>query len=103
GVIMVDDVRETLRRAAEHQAAGQPHDAEALCRAVLAHAPSDPQALLLLGQALIDTGRATEAVAALRQSVALQPGSAEVHNQLGRALQATGSLKDAIAVYTRAI
>jgi len=48
-------------------------------------------------------GRLDDAIAAYRQSIALQPGSAEAHRHLGEALRETGQLGEAIDEFRQAV
>jgi predicted Zn-dependent protease len=57
--------------------------------------PSNPYFYELKGQALLEGGRPTEAVAPLRRAVALAPTPALIQILLGQALVATGDKKNA--------
>jgi predicted O-linked N-acetylglucosamine transferase (SPINDLY family) len=55
------------------------------------------------GNALADSGRIAEAIAALSDCVRLKPDFAEAHNNLGNALKCAGRLEDAAAAYQNAV
>ena len=57
-----------------------------LLRKVLAMSPSFPRAHLALGKALLQDGKATEAIVELQEATRLDPQSGEAHYQLGLAL-----------------
>jgi Flp pilus assembly protein TadD len=59
--------------------------------------------LVNLGLALQTGGRSAEAVVALQQATALEPGSFEGHIALGNALKSLGRLEEAIASYRQAL
>ena len=57
--------------------------------ALLAKAPGDPFYLELRGQILLESGKPTEALAPLRQAVAIAPDQPMIQSMLGHALLAT--------------
>jgi tetratricopeptide (TPR) repeat protein len=90
---------DTLARLAEALAAHRARNlagAEALYRAVIAEAPSLPQAHHLFGILLTETGRPQEAAATLRRAAALRPGHADTAIALARACGECGELPEAI-------
>jgi len=68
-----------------------------LLRKVLTMSPSFPRAHLALGKALLQDGKATEAIVELQEATRLDPQSGEAHYQLGLALS-RADRKDEAAV-----
>ena len=64
---------------------------------VIAMAPDFPRAHLALGKALLQEGKATEAVAALQNAVKLEPERGEASYQLGLALVRAGRREEGAA------
>jgi tetratricopeptide (TPR) repeat protein len=64
-------------------------------RALLADAPDDAMAWFGLGRALLELGRADEAVAPFRRATTLDPGYTAAHRDLGRALLDCGEAQAA--------
>ncbi len=71
-------------------------------RRVLKAAPDAPEALHLLGVALLQLGQATEAVAPLRRATRLKPEDAAAWMNLGNALAAGPRRREAIDCYRAA-
>jgi tetratricopeptide (TPR) repeat protein/ADP-heptose:LPS heptosyltransferase len=92
-----------LQQADSAVRAGEPARAEALCRQVLARAPGDPDALRLLGIALLEAGRAAEAIAPLRAALGAAPASLATLDALSAALMAVNDPAAAAAVVRRAL
>jgi len=67
------------------------------------HTPDSPAAHLNLGNALKESGRVDDAIAAYRQAIGLKADFAEAHRNLGVALVARGRLDEAIAACRAAI
>jgi predicted TPR repeat methyltransferase len=65
--------------------------------------PSDPQAKAILGAALLDLGRAADAVACLAEAVAGAPTDLEYRQALSLALEKTGDPDTALLVLTDGI
>ncbi len=76
---------------------GQPAQAQAQIDALIAAQPGNPYFWELKGQALLESGRAREAVGPLRKAVALAPNQPLIRGMLGHALVSTGDPKDAEA------
>jgi predicted Zn-dependent protease len=76
---------------------GNPQNAQREIDALIAVQPKNPYFWELKGQALLEGGRAREAVAPLRRAVALAPGQPLIRAMLGHALVSTGDVKDADA------
>ena len=91
-----------LQRATAAINLGRPEDGERFARNVLAGIPQHPQALHLLGCALLQQNRAAQAVAPLERAArALQDPAVET--QLGIALREIGRTDDALLRLRRAI
>jgi predicted Zn-dependent protease len=74
-------------------------DALAAVDGLIAEQPGNAYFHELKGQALLESGRAREAIAPLRRAVSLSPGAAPIRSLLGQALVAsadTGLLDEAI-------
>ncbi len=63
----------------------------------------EPGALLALGSVYAETGKRSEAVALLKQTVSLVPDSDEAHQRLGRAYLLMGKGAEAIEQYKKAV
>ncbi len=79
-----------LELAQVELAAGAPGTAEVVLREALLIAPKGPQVNERLGVALLQQGRAAEAVQVLEAASALAPGSAKIQASLARARAAAG-------------
>jgi tetratricopeptide (TPR) repeat protein len=91
-----------LAQAAHLLKVGRPADAVVpLCEAVR-WLPGNAALLHDLGLAYLECGRVGEAVTALRNSIAVDPGFQDSHLRLGIALEASGSAEAALAAYQRA-
>jgi predicted Zn-dependent protease len=71
--------------------------AQAQIDALIAAQPNNPYFHELKGQALLEAGRAREALAPLRRATALAPGQVLIRAMLGHALVSTGDARDADA------
>ncbi len=67
------------------------------------HRPTNARALSNLGNALLSSGRAAEAVPHYETALRLSPGFADAHNNLGRALVQTGQMAAAVVHYEHAL
>jgi len=76
---------------------GQPAQAQAQIDGLIAAQPGNPYFWELKGQALLESGRAREAVGPLRKAVAMAPNQPLIRAMLGHALVSTGDPKDAEA------
>ncbi len=92
-----------LRQALASLQAGNPAQAELVCRSVLARTPRDPAALHLLGLSLAAQDRLDDALRSLSKAVALQPDYAEAHYNRGNVLRKLRRMADAIAAYDRVV
>lgn len=84
---------------------GQPDAALRMIDALIAEQPANPYFWELKGQALLEAGRASQAIAPLRKAVALAPGQPLIRTMLGHALVALDtpqSIDEAIRELTNA-
>jgi tetratricopeptide (TPR) repeat protein len=95
----IDDILRLAEKAIEERRAP---DAERLARDALAHDSQHPDALHLLGVALLVQKRAREAVAPLEQA-ARQRASPRIETYLGRALAESGRAGEALTRLRHAI
>ena len=82
--------------------AGDAVKAERLARDWLALQPGDPNALQVLGAAVLKLGRADEAAAHFRAADRAAPQQAPILNMLGKALRRAGDIEGARAALRRA-
>jgi serine/threonine-protein kinase len=78
----------------------RPHEAVGYFRVAVAIRPTSDQAYMMLGRALLDSGDGEGAIAALRQSVALNPNY-PVAKDLANALSPRGGLEEARAAWAK--
>ncbi len=78
---------------------GHSRDAEIGYRQILAAMPDHPEAMRLLGEVLIDNGKADEAVLLLQRLVRLQPRQFIAHYSLGNAFRLGRKPAEAIKAY----
>ena len=94
-------------RAAEHLAASRRGPARRPAieppPEILALRGRGGRAALATGTELLERGQYDEAVTALREAAAAEPGSADAHNALGAALEQTRELAEARVHYERAV
>ena len=94
---------ERLDTARSLHGQGRLAEAEAAYHALLAEAPDDPNALHLLGVVLTQRGDAAGGAAAMRRSLAVQPGQPVVYANLGNARVALNAHDAALESYERAL
>ncbi len=87
----------TLGMAWKTFQAGDPRQAESLCRQILQVDPRNTDVLWVLGMILQAVDRLDEAVAVYQNTLELKPDQAEVHNNLGNTLRQMGRLDEAEA------
>jgi tetratricopeptide (TPR) repeat protein len=92
-----------LRAAATAFNEGRLEEAESLCRAVLANAPRNAEARLLLTALLLGRDRLAEAEACTAEAMTDHAGHPEWLNLRGVALARLGRREEAIACFDRAI
>src|SRR5262245_29923445 len=95
--------QDAIAQIEEFAREGQCDAAEAACRELIARAPHEHKAWVLLGMMALTLGRAAEAEAALRQAVALQPHDARYWNGLSLALLVQGNAVDAESAARQAV
>jgi Flp pilus assembly protein TadD len=96
-------VDEAMQFAVRCHQAGQPVEAEQLCRRILAAQPDHPDALNLLGVLAAQAGCSDLAIELIRRAIAVRPDSAEYHSNLGNLLRAIDRTNQAIAAYRDAL
>ena len=82
-------------RALELLRAGEPAQAEIVCRTALEERAGDPNLLCLMGAAMRRQHRLPEAEAVLRRALARSPRYAKAHEELGTVLLLMGRASDA--------
>lgn len=97
------DVRAVLAQGFERHQAGHLAAAELCYRNALAEKPDDPDALRLLGEILIDRGKAGEAILLLQRLASSYPDHALSHYGLANAYRLAGQHDAAIASYRMAL
>jgi tetratricopeptide (TPR) repeat protein len=98
----MQQVAPLLAQATQLLKAGRPADAVAPLRAAALWLPGNAAILHDLGLACLECGLLGEAVTALRNSIAADPGFQDSHLRLGIALEAAGAVDDALGAYHRA-
>jgi len=103
-------VESALRRGSDFQRSGDLGAAEECYRQVLSLHPEDPGASRLLAPLLAlraqehqERGEIDAAIEGYEESLALDHGQAQVHNNLGNAYKGLGRLEDALASFRQAI
>ncbi len=99
---MTQESAAQLARALAHHQAGELEAAETLYRQALALAPSDPDALHLLGVLAHQRGQHEQAAVLIVESIKASPGIAQYHNSLGETLFALGRTEQALVAYRTA-
>lgn len=93
----------SLEKVLEQQRAGDLRAAEAGYRAILRGAPDDVDALHLLSQVLLQTGRAADALPLVDKVLALDPEFAGAHNTRGSILKGLGRFGEAEKAFRQAL
>jgi tetratricopeptide (TPR) repeat protein len=83
--------------------AGEPRQAEEICRHLLMPDPAHAPSLNLLGVIAHQAGRHVEAISWIRQAISFCPDNPEFHYNLGVAQQFLGQLEEAVASYRLAL
>ncbi len=97
------NVQDVLARAWQVHQSGQPAEAEAAYRQVLARYPRHPATLVYLGIALYDQRRFAESAVAYQDALTIQPQFPIAWNNLGNSLRMLGRLDEADACFSNAI
>ncbi len=92
-----------IRGALEHFQRGRTREAEATCREALKLAPSNFDALHLLGVIANQSGNIGQAIELIGRAIHQDPVQPYAHNNLGLALQTDGKLEEASASYRKAL
>ena len=92
-----------MRRAADAYQRRRWHEAEELCRSILAARPDFFEALYLLGIITAQTRRANQAAVWLERAVAANPANAPVQTLYGNVLKSLGRFQEAVDSYDRAL
>ena len=87
GIRVMVDIQQAIRACHE----GRFEEAERLCRQILAALPRQPQASLLLGHALLRTGRVGEADEVTAAAIGSNPGHPDLLTQRGEVLARLGA------------
>lgn len=96
------EVGRLLQKAFEHHQAGRIAQAATEYNRILKLAPSNVDALHLMGVALRSYGRHKEAEAMFRRTVAVKPDFAEAYYNLGNACYAQNNFRKALEAYVKA-
>src|SRR6516162_10294738 len=92
-----------IERALDCMVAGRMHEAQAICRRILANDSRHFESLHVLGILNIRRGRFAEAVAQIDLALSVNPDVADAHNNRGNALKELKRFDEALASYDRAI
>jgi predicted O-linked N-acetylglucosamine transferase (SPINDLY family) len=92
-----------VARVVERLERGDTTGAEAQARQLRETVPDDAELARLHGVALLLLGRNAEACAALRDALAIDPGSTAAQSNLASALMATGAPDEAVALLRKAV
>ena len=93
---MLDSIIRALEAGYQAQQAGDLTRAEKLYRGVLGRDPGNVHALNLLGMLCVNAARPKEAIAFIKQALAVDAGDPQAHANIGLAYKDTGKPKDAI-------
>ena len=96
-------IPEALDMAIQHHEAGRLHEAEPICRQILAADPNHHDAWHLLGIIAYQDGRHQAGVECIQRALAHRPNWAEAHYNLGNAWMIRGNLDEAVASYQHAL
>ncbi|MCS7187116.1 MAG: tetratricopeptide repeat protein [Armatimonadetes bacterium] len=100
---IVREARQKYQLALQEWSKGNLTNAENLLREAMQQVPDAPDPLLSLGQLLVETGRAEEAVGLLSKACEVDDANPQSHFLFGKALEATGRLRRAKEAYERAL
>jgi len=99
----LQQLRASFERAAMFMRAGDPVTAESVCANALREHPNDGNILCLMGSAMLQQRRPSEAERVFRQVAAVYPQMARAHEGLGMSLLAQGKPGDALIALERAV
>ena len=100
---IVREARQKYQQAVQARLKGDLRTAEAMLREIVEKVPDAPDPLLALGQLLLKTGRAEEAIGFLSKACEVDDMNPQSHFLFGQALEATGRLRRAKDAYERAL
>lgn len=103
GIDQIDTVRATVERAVKLAQAGDPVQAEAICRESLQQYPDDGNLLCLLGTLLVRQRRPADAERPLRRAIDRHPDFLRAQEELGNALMAQGNIEEATTCFRQVI
>jgi tetratricopeptide (TPR) repeat protein len=96
-------LEQALQMVLQHRRAGNPGQAEAICREILAQVPNHPPAMHQLAIVLATQRRGQEALPLMQQVVQMVPGDAAALSDLGNLLRDLDRPTEALAAYRRAV
>jgi tetratricopeptide (TPR) repeat protein len=100
---IVREARQKYQQAMQARLRGDLRTAETMLREVVEKVPDAPDPLLALGQLLLETGRAEEAIGFLSKACEVDNMNPQSHFLFGQALEASGRLRRAKEAYERAL
>jgi tetratricopeptide (TPR) repeat protein len=100
---MAANRQQIFTTALTHHQAGEPMEADAVCRSLLARWPDDIDALNLRAVIACMAGRYADGTVLLEQLLARRPDNVQALSTLGDALHALGNGQGSIAIFKRAI
>lgn len=100
---IVREARQKYQQAMQARLKGDLRTAETMLREVVEKVPDAPDPLLALGQLLLETGRAEEAIGFLSKACEVDNMNPQSHFLFGQALEASGRLRRAKEAYERAL
>ncbi len=96
-------LQEALATVDKLRATGRLQEAEGLCRQILAHHPTQPDALFLLGTIAISARHPDQGVDLIRRAIAINGRNPEFHANLGAALMMLDRKAEGIAALEQAL
>ncbi len=96
-------IPQLIQQATQYHQAGQLASAEALYHQVLQLAPTNPDALHLLGVIAFQRNNYDQAEQLIRQAIQLAPTVPYFYNNLGNVLKSTGRLSEAMTCFQQAL
>ncbi|MEZ8218823.1 Anaphase-promoting complex, cyclosome, subunit 3 [Candidatus Fervidibacteria bacterium JGI MDM2 SSWTFF-3-K9] len=100
---IVREARQKYQQAMQARLKGDLQTAEAMLREIVEKVPNAPDPLLALGQLLLETGRAEEAIGFLSKACEVDDMNPQSHFLFGQALETVGRLRRAKEAYERAL
>lgn len=100
---MSEQIQNDFSRATRLLAAGQPAEAESICRRLLTQMPNSASVVHLLGLARKELGDTSGGESLIRESIRLEPAQPDFHANLGNLLKRQGQFAGAENAYRAAI